>query len=69
MSIVETNQLSKSYGEGSIEVEALKDVAINIEKSEFLAVMGASGSGKSTLLHLIGCLDYPRSGSNIVFFW
>ncbi len=63
MSIIEVKDLSKVYGQGSAAVTALKDVTINIEKGQFVAVMGPSGCGKSTLLHLIGGLDRPSSGS------
>jgi putative ABC transport system ATP-binding protein len=63
MSIIEVKQLGKLYGTGSAAVTALKDVTINIEKGQFVAVMGPSGCGKSTLLHLIGGLDRPSSGS------
>ncbi len=59
---MQTHSLSKSYGKDATEVQALIDIAINIEKGEFVAIMGASGSGKSTLLHLLGCLDDPKSG-------
>jgi len=63
MSIIEVKDLSKVYGQGTAAVTALKDVTINIEKWQFVAVMGPSGCGKSTLLHLIGGLDRPSSGS------
>ena len=63
MSIIEVKDLSKVYGQGSAAVSALKDVSINIEKGQFVAVMGPSGCGKSTLLHLIGGLDRPSGGS------
>jgi putative ABC transport system ATP-binding protein len=63
MSIIEVKDLSKEYGQGTAAVTALKDVTINIEKGQFVAVMGPSGCGKSTLLHLIGGLDRPSSGS------
>jgi len=63
MSIIEVKDLSKVYGQGTAAVTALKDVTLNIEKGQFVAVMGPSGCGKSTLLHLIGGLDRPSSGS------
>ena len=63
MVIVETKNLTKTYGEGETAVEALKKVNLKIHQGEFIAVVGASGSGKTTLLNLLGGLDYPTDGS------
>lgn len=54
--------LGKTYKNGQIEVEALKKANININKEEFVAIMGPSGSGKSTLMNIIGCLDKSTAG-------
>lgn len=62
MNILETIDLSKTYGSKESKVKALTDININIEKGEFVAIIGPSGSGKSTLLHLIGGVDRPTSG-------
>ena len=66
MSLIEIKNLSKVYGSGEAEVRALKDVNLNIEQGEFIAIVGPSGSGKSTLLHLIGGVDKPSSGEVII---
>ncbi len=60
--VIETKKLSRVFNTGEIEVRALTDIDIQIEKGEFVAIMGASGSGKSTLLNILGCLDKPSSG-------
>ncbi len=62
MKTIEFKNVSKIYKMGKIDVTALNDVSFNIEKGEFVAIMGPSGSGKSTMLNLIGCLDAPTSG-------
>ena len=62
MEILKVHNLCKTYTQGEIKVEALKNVSFSLEKGEFAAVVGESGSGKSTLLNCIGALDVPTSG-------
>lgn len=62
MEILRVEHLSKVYGTGEAQVQALNDVSFSMQQGEFAAVVGASGSGKSTLLHCIGGLDIPSAG-------
>ena len=66
MKIVECAGVNKAYRQGQVTVEALKDVNLQIDKGDFLAVAGPSGSGKTTLLNIIGGLDVIDSGSIVV---
>lgn len=61
--IIRLENIYKTYKTGSINVEALKDINLTINKGEFVAIMGVSGSGKSTLMNILGCLDRPTSGN------
>lgn len=66
MKILQTKDLKKYYGSGENQVKALDGINLEVERGEFLAIVGTSGSGKSTLLHMLGGLDYPTSGKVIV---
>jgi putative ABC transport system ATP-binding protein len=60
--VIEIHDIVKNYQVGSVIVRALRSISINIDRNEYVAIMGPSGSGKSTLMNLIGCLDTPTSG-------
>ncbi len=66
MKVLRTINLKKYYGTGDREVKALDGISLEVERGEFLAVVGSSGSGKSTLLHMLGGLDRPTSGKVFV---
>ncbi len=64
--LIRIENLSKVYQLGQVQVHALKNINLTIEKNEYVGVMGPSGSGKSTLMNILGCLDVPTSGRYIL---
>lgn len=64
--VIEIQNIVKNYQVGSVVVQALRSVSVNIKRNEYVAIMGPSGSGKSTLMNLLGCLDTPTSGKYIL---
>ncbi len=65
MSLCILENIKKNYKIGDINVEVLKGINLQIEREEFVAIMGTSGSGKTTLMNILGCLDVPTSGRYI----
>ena len=62
MSLIRLQQISRRYQMGAETIHALREVSLEIDRGEYVAIMGPSGSGKSTLMNLLGCLDTPTSG-------
>jgi putative ABC transport system ATP-binding protein len=66
MALIELRDVGRSYNLGEVEVHALRSVTLNIERGEYVALIGPSGSGKSTLMNTLGCLDRPTRGSYLL---
>jgi putative ABC transport system ATP-binding protein len=66
MSLIRFNKISRRYQMGAEIIHALREVSLEIERGEYVAIMGPSGSGKSTMMNLIGCLDTPTSGEYLL---
>jgi len=66
MALIETRDLWKTYQMGDEQIHALRGVSVEIDRGEYVAIMGPSGSGKSTLMNLIGCLDTPSQGTYLL---
>lgn len=64
--IIHLNDLRKSYFMGQQELQVLKGISLDINKNEYVALMGPSGSGKSTLMNILGCLDTPTAGTYVL---
>jgi len=64
--ILQLEHIYKNYSRGKNSVPVLKDICLQVEKGEYLAIMGPSGSGKTTLMNLIGCLDVASEGSYLL---
>ncbi|MEX0668756.1 MAG: ABC transporter ATP-binding protein [Candidatus Saccharimonadales bacterium] len=66
MSLIELNNIYKSYGKGDSATQVLNNISLEINEGEFVAIVGASGSGKTTLMNILGLLDRPDSGSYLL---
>ena len=64
--LIEIKNLVKNYVMGDIQVQALRDINLTIDRNEYVAIMGPSGSGKSTLMNILGCLDTPSDGRYLI---
>src|ERR1700709_824578 len=64
--VVKLEDVCKTYSSGEVAVRAVRNVSLEIQGGEFVAIMGASGSGKSTLMNMLGCLDRPPAGSYVL---
>ena len=60
--ILDLKNIFKDYNQDKLVVPVLKDISLQVEEGEYVAIMGPSGSGKTTLMNIIGCLDRPTSG-------
>lgn len=66
MALIELRDVQRTYDLGEVQVHALRSVTLNIERGEYVALIGPSGSGKSTLMNTLGCLDRPTAGSYLL---
>jgi len=63
LALIQLRKINRIFHQGDLQIQVLKDIDLDINEGDFVAIMGASGSGKSTLMYIIGCLDSPSSGS------